>query len=1162
MRRLGVLTLLCVVMTIPAAFAGGPGSSDTPISIRLLTNKEIYAPGEPVEIELQASNNANGEITLNFPDGHQQDYCIDGVYFWSKDKSFTESLSSVDIPAGGTHSWTFVHTSEDYYLTPGTHVIVGTVVGYGQSKPVPIVVGGEQKLEVTVSTEKEVYSVGEEIPIAVKITNHSESEVVLEFRTGRHAGYMIDTYTQFDGSDLTDEYSEIPLGPGESHQWDFVHDPQDYPLTPGRHPLVGIVVGYGRSQPITVVVGPHLQMGVQTDKEVYEQDQDVRIFVVAKNTGDEPITLKFNSSLQANYIIDRVYDWSKDKYFFMVFTTVTIEPGESHTWEFTHTPADYRLLPGEHVIEGVLVGYGLSAATKIVVAGGESPVAVSVATDKAEYELGEPIKIDVTATNPSEEPVTLYFPTLHQADYRIDNAYLWSKGKFFLPIATSVTIPGGGQMTWHFIHTARDFRLLPGEHSIVGIVVGYGESEPVTVAVKETEPAEIVARGLLLRDMPPWLKDGTYGGYPGYFLYTGDPDKLYCLFPGNIDLDPHVNKTVEVTGNYVYTLLPVPGIPLGVTSIRDLLQVEVQTDKAEYYQKEDIEITVIAHNVTEDPNAETLTLHIDPFWDVAAWLDNVRIPNVDGIMAPDRPYVPVPIEIPPGDTAEWKLVYSGEQRPLSPGEHSVVGEVVGYGTSGWLAIKVIEKPSEKIVAKGIVAELNDGVSTNSSGWDPRYVLLDRESGEKLYILRNPNISFGQYVGQYVQVIGVLGEEINYKDMTLNAEEVIPELFVLSIRRLLAVAVSTDKIIYDPGDTVEVYVTAKNCTPEEMVLTFSSEHQAYYRIYADSTADGSTGEGGEGSEIIIEPYGLHVWKFEHTWGDDFSPDAGSYSVVGGVYGYGESKPVVITLKEDPPEIVRAKGIIENFWWYKWIEPLPQSDLLPEPWPWIYACRYVLFDPGEKKILYFLSSARVELDWYVGRCVEVTGYPAEAIVIDDSTLGGEGGENGGDPGQSLPPFMPPDIWPEVTQQLNVVSVLPSEDCPVLDEDENGLPDAWEVITGLRGLGADKSEDSDGDGVPNDVEFYCGTDPLDPVSVVSVKTEMNGAGMVVLRWATVLGRTYSVYCADGPHAGELKWQPLVRGIEGTGGDAEWTDDGTSDVPPSNAAGLKCRFYRVMVE
>lgn len=1167
MKRLGLLTFVTLLLSIPAAYSTISPMPEQPISIQLVTNKEAYEPGEPVEISLLAINNTDREITLNFADGHQQDYSIDGVYLWSKDKSFTEALTSVTIPAGGwgaagKYVWPFVHTAEDYYLAPGTHSIVGTVVGYGDSSPVPIVVREEKGLEVTVSTDGEVFAVGEKVPIHVTITNVSDAKVVLKFTSDREAGYIIDgVYRQYNGSGLLDIYTEIPLEPGDSHTWDFVHDPADYPLEPGRHSIIGVVVEYGHSAPWVILVKSGLEITVDTDKEEYALDENVQIFVTATNNSNETMGLEFSSSHEASYSIDGVYHWHENHPSLPVATYLELGAGESLTWEFTHMPEDYRLLPGPHSVVGMVIGYGRSEAKKIFVAEADVPIEISVSTDKEVYEVGEPVKIDVSATNNSESPVTLHFPTLHQADYAIDEAYLWSRGKFFLPIGVTLTLPPGGQMTWHFVHTSREYRLLPGEHSIVGIVVGYGRSDPRTIVVKEGIPDELTVRGLLLKDAPPMTDGGPYGGHPPYFLYTGDPDKVYCLFPmNNIDLEPHVNKTVEVKGHYVYTLLPIPGIGLGVTSIRDLLQVEVLTDKAKYYQQEDIVITVIARNVTENP-AETFTLFIDPFWHVAAWVDEVRVPNVEGIMRPVGPYA---IEIPPGEAEEWTLVYSGSERPLPPGEHGVVGEVVGYGKSGRLPIEIIEKPVEKIVAQGIVDELENDILTASGAILPRYVLVDRVTGEKLYILRNPAIPFGQYLGQYVEVIGVRWEEIVYRDPALGTEQVVPALYVLNIRRLLAVAVSTDKIFYKPDEAITIFVTAKNCTPEEMTLTFTSEDQAYYSLASNTATDGVTESLSTGSEVVIPPYGLKVWTFTHAWGEP-APELGTYTVTGGVYGYGQAGPIVITLKEAPPAIVTAEGVIEAFWWYKWFEPTPQTDCVgPEPWPWIYPCRYVLFDPEQGQILYFLSSHRVELGWYVGRHVRVTGYPAQDIVIleEPRIELSPAGEEGGDPGDSNPPFIPPIIWPPVENHLDVVSVVPLDENPPLDDNGDGIPDVWEIVTGLWALGAEKGEDSDGDGVPNGMEYFFGTDPLDPASCVDVKTVINPAGLVVLRWGTVLGKTYSVYCADGGGPGPLQWRLLVRGMGGTGGEVEWTDDGSAEAAPSNAASLKCRFYRVMVE
>jgi len=1271
MKKLPVLIPLCVFLTVASAFGTFPDWSETPISIKLLTNKEVYEPGEVVGIELRAVNTTDRDITLNFPDGHQQDYSIDGKYLWSSDKSFIESLTHVDIPAGTSYSWYFKHTPEDYSLAPGTHVIVGTVVGYGHSGPVPIavrerdglvvtvstdkesysvgenvpihvtitnktseeivltfrtgevagycidekytqfnvyalgdvgtaiplpgggsitwdfvhdpadypllpgthtikgivvgyghsnlvtiVVGEKPGLVVTVSTDKESYSVGENVPIHVTITNKTSDEVVLIFRTGKQAGYCIDgEYFHFNGSEFTDVYSEIPLAPnGGFYTWDFVHDPADYPLTPGVHWIKGIVAEYGHSEPIKILVVSGLQVTVATDKKEYALDEPVQISVTATNTGLEPITLGFPISQEASYVIDGVYDWSRHHPALMVETHFTLQPEEVRTWEFTHTAEDYRLLPGGHSIVGVVIGYGKSEPTEIFVAQGEPIVDVSVSTDKEIYELGELVKINVSATNNSDNPVTLEFPTLHQADYRIDEAYLWSKGKFFLPIPTSITLPPGAKITWSFVHSAGEYRLLPGEHSIVGIVVGYGRSEPRVIVVNEKEPEELTVRGLLLREMPPWLEDGRYGGYPGYFLYTGDPQKVYCLFPMNVDLDPHVNKTVEVTGHYVYTLLPVPGIPLGVTSIRDLLVVEVQTDKPEYYQLENIVITLIARNVTEGQQAETLTIYIDQREDVIAWLDDIRL-FPEGVPMTLYPYLAEPIEIESGGAKEWTFIYRGEERPLFPGEHVVRGEVRGYGKSGKLPIQIIEKPSEKIVASGIVSELPSDDGTISTDNRPEYVLVDRETGNALYYLRNPQIDFGWYLGQFVEVVGVLSDGITPADGTIPVPDV-PELFVLSIRRLLAVAVSTDKITYAPSDPIYVYVTAKNCTPEKLVLTFPSGKQAYAQM-SSVTRDIApvVQEWSNGEEVILEPYGLHVWEFKF---ESLGPD--DYTVAGGVIGYGQGKPVPISVAEGAPEIVVAKGFIEKLWWWKWFEPTGTVPPGSEIWPWPYPCRYVLYNPEDNSVTYFLSSHRVELDWYVGRYVQVTGYEAvEVVPMTDPRIEVPGSDSGDGipPEFPVPPIIPPFPW----AHLDVVSVIPLEKAPI-DENGNGIPDTWEIITGLKDIGGERDEDSDGDGMPNIAEYLCGTDPLDSTSVVKVNAETNPAGLVILRWKTVPGKTYSVYCSGGWSGGEPIWRLLIEGIEGTGAEAAWTDDGAAGVEPSNAAGLRSRFYRVEVE
>ncbi len=1137
MNKLLVLTLIVTVLSVPTVLAIGPAWEETPLRIEVLTDKEYYHFGENVQITVKATNTTERDLTLTFPSSYQADYSIDARYLWSWNKGFWQAFTGVEIPAGESHSWEFVHTSADYALAPGEHSITGMVVGYGHSQPLTIVVGPRNGLKVTASTDKETYSIGEEIPIQVTITNESEADVELHFRSGREAGYCMDyRYVRWNGSDELDVARSVTLAPGESETWDFVHDPNEYSPAPGTHTLKGMVVGYGESELIEFLLESSLEITVDTDKDEYALDEDVQISITATNTSAEDITLHFPTSHQASYVIDGRYDWARNHPALGVLTDLTIPAGESHTWSFTHTPEDYRLLPGTHSIVGVVIGYGKSEPKKIVVAADEVPIEVSVSTDKEAYEFGEPVAITVTAKNTSEEPVRLRFPTLHQADYQLDEEYLWSRGKQFLPIPISFTIPGGAEVNWHFVHRPRQYELAPGEHSVVGIVVGYGRSEPLTFVVEEEEPpGDIIVRGLLTRlEEPLPLSSGG----DEFLLYSPETDETYYLFPDGVDLAPHVNMTVEVKAYPVDTYLPVPGIPLGVTSIRDLLRVDVETDKVEYYQQENIEISVIARNLTDEP----FTLTIDPLSEVYAFVDDIYIVQVVYIIPP----TPIPITIPGGGSKTWTLTFVPRREPLSLGEHWVRGGIWRYGKSDAIPIRVIEKPSDKIVAEGIVDVLSDDAVLYNVGDAPRYVLVDRLTGDKLYILRNPSINFGNYLGQFVEVVGVTAEAVNNGDTTLQADQASPELFVLRIRRILAIAVSTDKAAYSPGETIAVYVTAKNCTTEELVLTFDSAEQAYYSISSDEGPLSPMRSLGESdpTEVVLAPYGLHVWEFAYI--RDAVLPVGDYTVLGGIYGYGQAQPVSISVADDPPPVVTATGIIEAVWW--------------RYWNWFCPCWYVLLDPEQKQVTYFLTSDRVELSWYLGRYVRVTGHVLDLVCIDP-TLGGANGYGSGDGGweRPVPPILPP--W-DITPHLNVVSVVPLADGPPPDDNGNGLPDGWEIATGLDAIGAGKDDDSDGDGASNFRELLCGTDPLDPESVVEVRVQFDVTGMVRLRWRTVLGRTYSVYCADGLSQGALRWRRLVGGIEGTGDECIWTDDGATDIAPSNASGVNSRFYRVEIE
>jgi len=124
-----------------------------------------------------------------------------------------------------------------------------------------------------------------------------------------------------------------------------------------------------------------------------------------------------------------------------------------------------------------------AAVTAIVGSLAAADIDVTVATDEPFYVVGDPILVEVTAHNTFTVPVTLQWPNTCQASYIMDDVYDWKSGKFFLHIITEVTIPGQSSHTWYLGHDWGEYNLGPAMHTVVGEVVGYGLSQPVSFEV-------------------------------------------------------------------------------------------------------------------------------------------------------------------------------------------------------------------------------------------------------------------------------------------------------------------------------------------------------------------------------------------------------------------------------------------------------------------------------------------------------------------------------------------------------------------------------------------------------------------------------------------------------------------------------------------------------
>ena len=79
---------------------------------------------------------------------------------------------------------------------------------------------------------------------------------------------------------------------------------------------------------------------------------------------------------------------------------------------------------------------------------------------------------------------------------------------------------------------------------------------------------------------------------------------------------------------------------------------------------------------------------------------------------------------------------------------------------------------------------------------------------------------------------------------------------------------------------------------------------------------------------------------------------------------------------------------------------------------------------------------------------------------------------------------------------------------DDDNDGMPDAWELQKGLNPLLADGDLDSDRDGFANFREYEADTNPLSGSSRLTVTIGQPSSGTIRLQWLAMPGRTYSIW------------------------------------------------------
>ncbi len=121
-------------------------------------------------------------------------------------------------------------------------------------------------------------------------------------------------------------------------------------------------------------------------------------------------------------------------------------------------------------------------------------------------------------------------------------------------------------------------------------------------------------------------------------------------------------------------------------------------------------------------------------------------------------------------------------------------------------------------------------------------------------------------------------------------------------------------------------------------------------------------------------------------------------------------------------------------------------------------------------------------------------------------------------------------------------------MVDTDDDGIPDGFEVAKGLDPLTDNRWVDSDEDGQSDSQEYLAGTDLLDPDSMFAVCSAGVVSGKMDLVWHSVPGRTYQVSRSEDL----ISWTPI--------GSPVLAEDTVCSSAHEAGEGAHC-FYRVEV-
>ena len=220
------------------------------------SDSSVYHYGDSIHIAITAANSGNTADTLVFPTTLQADYSMDSIHIYPPASNL---VTEVVIPPRDSVTWNAPYLRpypvNGDTLSPGKHVVIAQVIRYWTSDTIWVTVDSGASMVYHVSTDSSVYHYGDSIHVSVSAANIGSEPDTLQLT-------LCDVAYTIDSSPLI-TYHPCPLvivpTIVSAGSWVQLLKFPPYPVTKdtitvGKHAIVGVVDGYGRSDTLWVSV--------------------------------------------------------------------------------------------------------------------------------------------------------------------------------------------------------------------------------------------------------------------------------------------------------------------------------------------------------------------------------------------------------------------------------------------------------------------------------------------------------------------------------------------------------------------------------------------------------------------------------------------------------------------------------------------------------------------------------------------------------------------------------------------------------------------------------------------------------------------------------------------------------------------------------------------